>query len=160
MKNEEVEFKPGELNELFGKLAEHLKKTENMLIDDEIKYPLQVDKLDCFALKPESERKAVGGWVKVRPVAKEYEGKTFLGIYLGDLPVGQMTTYNPDDKSMGIIFKRNPAMFIPDLKKIIYGMESWWGEISKPEDMKSITNKDIENVWYVKALKEMTSEKN
>lgn len=46
-------------------------------------------------------------------------------------------------------------IFVPDLMKVVLGVESWWDTIDKPEDLKQITDVDIQNVWYVKALKEM-----
>jgi hypothetical protein len=39
------------------------------------------------------------------------------------------------------------------------GYESWWGQINSPEELKAITDVDIQNVWYVKALKEMAEKK-
>ena len=44
----------------------------------------------------------------------------------------------------------NPAIFVPELGKIIFGMESWWGRIKSEEELKDITDGDIENVWHVK----------
>ncbi len=57
-----------------------------------------------------------------------------------------------------LVFERespNPAIFVFDLKKVIYGYESWWGEIKSEEDFRKITDLDINNLWYVKALKEL-----
>ena len=39
---------------------------------------------------------------------------------------------------------------MPELGKIIFGMESWWGRIKSEEELKDITDGDIENVWHVK----------
>ena len=46
----------------------------------------------------------------------------------------------------------NPAIWVPDLKKIVFGMESWWGVLRSRTISKQITDADIQNVWYVKAL--------
>lgn len=54
---------------------------------------------------------------------------------------------------MFIDIRTNPAIWVPDQNRIVWGMGSWWGIIEKEEDLKKITNQDIENVWYVKALK-------
>lgn len=42
-----------------------------------------------------------------------------------------------------------------DLQRIIFGAESWWGIIESLEELKDITDDDINNIWYVKALKAM-----
>ena len=145
------------MGQLFAALATELGKHKNTLIDDQIKFPVTVDKFNTFVLKPEetTDRKEVGAWVSVRPVSDNPDKKTYLGIYLGELPVGTMNTYNPDRKELAIILKRNPAMWVPDLKKIVWGMGSWWTTIDSPEKLRSITDLDINNVWYVKALKEL-----
>ena len=41
---------------------------------------------------------------------------------------------------------------VPELKKIIYGCESWWHEISSADDFSGISDEDINNTWYVKLL--------
>jgi hypothetical protein len=106
-----------------------------------------------------------GEFVSVRPVGDE---KTYLGIMLGDYAppaVGfriakeDAEKENPEatvviSKGMG-----NPAMWVPDLKRVVMGWGSWWGPIRREEDLHQITDVDIQNVWYVKALKALT-EKN
>jgi hypothetical protein len=50
----------------------------------------------------------------------------------------------------------NPAIFVPELNKVIFGYESWWSEITTEEELNNvITDHTIENVWYVKLLKSM-----
>lgn len=96
----------------------------------------------------------VGAFVAVRLASKE-DTKTYLGIMLGDYMRPQVTfdsetgtlTFKPTE------FMGNPAMWVPDLNRIVMGFESWWGEIKSVEDLKQITDADIQNVWYVKALK-------
>lgn len=52
----------------------------------------------------------------------------------------------------------NPAIFVPELNKIVYGCESWWRKIKSIDDFKGISKEDIENTWYIKLLKVMTQE--
>ncbi|RKO61643.1 hypothetical protein [Caldibacillus debilis] len=99
-----------------------------------------------------------GKLVKIKPCGEKYENKTYLGILLGDLPIGAFVSFHHDDQKLHITPHSNPAIFVPELKKIIYGYESWWGEIESLEDFKEITTEDIENVWYVKLLKAMIPE--
>lgn len=62
-------------------------------------------------------------------------------------------THDPKTFELNCSTTGNPAIFVPELGKIIFGMESWWGRIKSEEELKDITDGDIENVWYVKMLK-------
>lgn len=99
----------------------------------------------------------VGGFVAVRPCGKEYEGKTYLGILLGEFPQG--VSYSQSKEDPDVIEVKlshgNPAMYVPSLKKTIFGCESWWNKIKQPEDLKDISDEDINSTWYVQALKAM-----
>lgn len=95
-----------------------------------------------------------GAWVAVRPVGDE---KTYLGVMLGDYApptlrfdreTGELTV----GRSIG-----NPAMWVPDLNRVVMGWGSWWSEIKSADDLRQITDADIENVWYVKALKAISA---
>lgn len=96
-----------------------------------------------------------GAWVSVRPVGDD---KTYLGVMLGD--------YAPPmvhfDKSTGVLrigkSFGNPAMWVPDLNRVIMGWGSWWGEIKTPDGLRQISDTDIQNVWYVKALRELSEQ--
>lgn len=119
-----------------------------------IEYPIEVSKINANADKNEYKDSRTGRFAKIRPCGEEYEGKTYLGLYLGEMPVGHRISHNPDTKELNVSFSTNPGIFVFDLNKIVYGMESWWGIIENEEDLKEITESDIDNVWYVKALKE------
>ena len=97
----------------------------------------------------------MGCLVKIRPCGEEYENKTYLGFYIGDMPTQIYQSYNREESVLTIKEDGNPAIFVPELKKIVFGYESWWSEIKSEEELKDITNDDIENVWYVKLLKNM-----
>lgn len=104
-----------------------------------------------------------GCLVKIRPCGEEYGNKTYIGFYIGDLALGSSLSVK-DEKIQLEFSGHNPAIFVPELRKIIYGCESWWGEIKDESELKNISNEDIQNVWYVKLWKEMnkkddTSEK-
>ena len=122
-----------------------------------IEYPIEVSKINTDNNKGSYRDNQIGKFVKIAPCGEEYEGKTYLGLYLGEIPVGHGISHNPDTKELNISFRNNPAIFVFGLNKIIYGMESWWGIIESEEDLKEITNDDINNIWYVKALKELTN---
>lgn len=121
-----------------------------------IEYPLTIQGIQNNFTK-ESMRSLYdcGTLVKINPCGKEYGNKTYLGILLGDLIIGAFTSFHQDDQKLHVNPYSNPAIFVPELKKIIYGCESWWSEIKNSEDFKDITSEDINNVWYVQLLKAM-----
>lgn len=96
----------------------------------------------------------IGDLVKVRPCDEEYQNKTYLGFLIGDVARGSSIGIE-NDKIQLNFSGYNPAMFVPELKKIIYGAGSWWSKIDSVEELKDITNDDIENVWYVKLLQDI-----
>lgn len=97
-----------------------------------------------------------GDYVSVRPCDDEYKDKTFLGIYICDVSLFNDVYFNEETGELTIRRSmHNPMMFVPELNKNILGIESFWKKIKNKEDLESITDQDIENVWYVKALKLM-----
>lgn len=68
-------------------------------------------------------------------------------LYLGELPVGFQISHNSETKELNVRFNINPAIFVFDLKKIIYGCESWWGFIESEDELRTITDIDIEMVY-------------
>lgn len=93
-----------------------------------------------------------GALVSVRPVGEEYKKKTYLGFLIGEIALGSSITM--EDGKIQLNFSgHNPAIFVPELGKVIYGCESWWGEIESEAELKEITDEDIDNVWYVKLWK-------
>lgn len=96
-----------------------------------------------------------GKFVKIRPCAEEYNNKTYLGLYIGNVALGFSYNMNDEHQIVMQMDHHNPGIFVFELNKVIYGCESWWGEIGKPEDLKDITDLDINNVWYVQALKSL-----
>jgi len=91
--------------------------------------------------------------VRVRPCAEEYGDKTFFGFMLGDIANSISHSIDPEGNVTARHSYHNPAIFVPALGKIIFGYESWWGKIESEEELqKAISDDDISNVWYVKAL--------
>lgn len=100
-----------------------------------------------------------GDMVAVRPCAEEYENKTFLGILLGDVALNVNVSW--DEEKSELVLDRghyNPIIFIPDRNAIVYGCGSWWGRIKSEEQLKQITDEDIQNIWYVKALQQLAKD--
>lgn len=120
-----------------------------------IEYPIQVAKINYEDRKSGYRSNEIGKFVSIRPCADDCEGKTYLGLYLGDLPVSPYVSYIEKDQELNVNLMMNPAIFVFDLNKIVYGMESWWGIIKSEEDLRQISDLDIDNVWYVRALKSL-----
>lgn len=92
--------------------------------------------------------------VRIRPCAAEFDGKTFLGLYLGDLARTIGVSFNRETGVLEVdLSHHNPAIWIPSLERIIYGYESWWGPIESEDQLRAITTESINSIWYVQALK-------
>jgi len=130
-----------------------------------IQFPIIVDKITIRENEPYSQgwrKDSIGQFVAIRPVQKDFGNKTYLGIYLGELTImGPEILYNSDENELKVSRGYgNPAIYVFDLKRIIFGYESWWGVIKDEDDMRKITDADINDIWYVKALKQLASEDN
>ena len=121
-----------------------------------IEYPLTINGIENQKIDTEKcLGHEIGCLCEIRPCADEYKDQSYIGIYIGDLPISITTSH---DENTGILkngVMTNPAIFVPELKKIIYGCESWWREIKSIEDFKGISQEDIDNAWYVKLLSKM-----
>ncbi|MGN0414882.1 MAG: hypothetical protein ACI4FX_05270, partial [Agathobacter sp.] len=120
-----------------------------------IEYPLTVSGIENAPVDTTGLGHECGCLVEIRPCREEYGGKSYIGIYLGDLPIRIMSSF---DRRTGVLKNSaltNPAIFVPELRKIIYGCESWWHEIKSMENFEGISEEDIENTWYVQLLRAM-----
>lgn len=99
--------------------------------------------------------------VKVRPCDKELKGMTFLGIYIGRIARGVSASFNTKTCVLEIGFSyHNPAIWVPELNRIVWGDGSWWGAIKSIDELGDISDEDIKNTWYVKLLSKNTGEPN
>jgi len=124
----------------------------------EIQFPIIVDKITRSERSVYSQgwRGHVGKFVAIRPVQKDFKQKTYLGLYLGDISHGAEILYDPTQNELKVGNSwGNPAIYVFDLKRIIFGYESWWGVIKDEDDMRKITDADINDIWYVKAIKQL-----
>lgn len=121
-----------------------------------IEYPIIVNEIQQIPIDTTNIEHEIGRLCEVKPCGKEYNGKTYLGIYIGDLPIKILSSFEPKKGTLVNSTLTNPAIFVPELKKIIYGCESFWREIKSIEDFKGISSEDIEDVWYIKLLKSMS----
>ena len=141
------------LASLLGALSKEMKENP-IKIESEFEYPMEISGIKRGQLQNINTKKT-GSLVKIRPCSDEYEKKTYLGIYIGDIPVEPVVGLYTKTNILSMTYVANPAIFVPELKKVIFGYESWWGEIKSEEELKEITDDDIDNVWYVQLLKEI-----
>lgn len=119
-----------------------------------IEYPITVSKIEQKAPEYNCSSRT-GSLAKIRPCGEEYKGKTYLGIFLGDLPTNHYVTHNSESNILTVNSMTNPAIYVFELKKIIFGYESWWSVIESIEELEDITDEDINSVWYVQLAKAM-----
>lgn len=99
-----------------------------------------------------------GTMVAVRPCAEKYENKTLLGMYLCDAPTNVIGRQDGDTLVLEMTDYTNPAIYIPETDEIVWGYGSWWGKIESPEKLREITDESIENLWYVRALRQLETQ--
>jgi hypothetical protein len=142
-------------------LYEKLNEMKDWKYSKEITFPVEITNITCaksFNFGCDSVKP--GAFVSIRPCD---DPKTYLGVYVGSLipPFNELPDvgYNIKTKELKILPPRtNPAIFVFDLKKIVWGCESWWGAIEDENDLKQISDTDIQNIWYVQVLKSLQTE--
>lgn len=117
-----------------------------------IEYPLTIQSLNLKKIE-NGEKSQVGKLCKIRPCKENSEKGTYLGIFLGRLPIYLHASFDENTGELACSTIDNPAIYVPELQEIIYGMESWWQFIGGEGELEEITDEDIENQWYVKLLK-------
>lgn len=121
-----------------------------------IEYPITVNDIEISPIDFRGLGHMQGSLVAVRPCGDEYGKKTYLGFYLGDLPLQNTISFNEEKGILKVGTHNNPAMFVPELGRIIWGCGSWWHEIKSMDELREITDDDINNVWYVKMAKHLS----
>ena len=119
-----------------------------------IEYPVTINKIDVeeFEYNTALGHK-VGEIVKIRPCGDEYHGKTYMGVLLGDLPMAARIGLNEKTQVLSVKPMYNPAIFVPELNKIIFGAESWWATVKSEDELTEISDELINNQWYMRMLK-------
>ena len=69
--------------------------------------------------------------------------------------MGNIISHNSNTNELNVSYDLNPAIFVFDLNEIIFGCQSWWGIIKNEQELKDISDIDIDNIWYVKVLKSL-----
>lgn len=113
-----------------------------------ITYPIQVDRIEVKQVthlhKP--------CLVRIRPCNCD---KTFLGFLCGDMGDSPMASYSDKERTLQISIMQNPAIFVPELMRVVWGYESWWAPIRSQEELSEITDDIIQAQWYVQLAKRL-----
>ena len=120
-------------------------------------YPVTITSIEAYFDETHSLREC-GALAAVRPCGETYDGKTYLGVLLGDLQRGAHITTGVKEGVLCVLPDMSPAIFVPTLKKIVYGYECWWRRIDTAEYLRQITDDDIGALWYVKAFLAMAED--
>lgn len=128
-------------------------------------FPMTIDKI-AYDTEPVARAgwgESPGSFVTIRPIGNDNpENKTFLGLLVGDIAVTTGVSYKEGEGGRVLTVKRsmyNPAIFVFELKRIVFGYESWWGVIESEDQLSQITDADINDVWYVRALKALAADR-
>lgn len=137
-------------------LAEMLGEPE---IFKTLRYPIEINGITFSGTLHDARgRLKPGRLVRIRPCGKEFDAKTFLGLYLGDYARSVGCARNVKTGILEVyVGGHNPAIWIPSRGCIVYGFESWWGAIETEAQLKDLTNEAIDGIWYVQALKALTT---
>ena len=128
----------------------------------EIQFPLTVNAIQFDKTPGFTEKPLVGGkcgdFVAVRPCAPEFENKTFLGVLMGEIALSQSVSLEEKTGTLTVAqVMHNPMIFIPERAAVVFGCGSWWRRIQSEKQLRAITDADISNVWYVKALEHLSA---
>lgn len=117
-----------------------------------IEFPLTINGIEYGDMEPWDVRPCL---VSVRPCGDK---KTYLGIYLGEMPHLPHAQFDEESKILKFCVSSNPCIFVPALKKVVWGCESWWSRIESEDELKEITDEAIEGQFYVQMLKAVAKE--
>lgn len=92
-----------------------------------IKYPITVNSIKVDELKP---KRIEFTPVRVRPFSDD---KTYFGILLGNFPHNSYVEFSKEKKELRVSYMESPCILIPELKRIVFGTESWWEKINESE---------------------------
>lgn len=148
------------LADLMANFAEEMEKhAKRYTIEHEIVWPLEVSGVMVRGKMYGDGRTdacKVGQMVMVRMC--DTTKATHLGIYLGEFPMQLIHQYDKETKRIEVFPHLNPAMLVPKLGRIVWGCQSFWGPIESEDQLRQVTDAEIDDIWYVKALKELSKQ--
>jgi cell wall-associated NlpC family hydrolase len=141
------------LGELVHKLAAEIDqaKDDYVLLED-VAWPVEVRGVNVWVAPALLRVATCGDLVRVRLAGEQ---ATHVGIYLGDLLVPSfLVAYRKSTQEFQVPVRTNPAIFVPALRRVVWGQESWWGPVKDAADLeRAITAADIDGQPYVQMLR-------
>lgn len=104
-----------------------------------IEFPIAVNGIDTKTEDIDSYCDNHGQLVYIR---LPDDAKTYTGILLGELPYLPTTTYDSKTNKLTVQIINNPAIYVPDLKRVAYGAECWWRKL-EPDETPHFNNFEI-----------------
>lgn len=158
MTNDKSKPEDSGLGPMLEDLASFMEKEKEL---HRFKFPIEVAGVDwnmVLGVKSKSfmslSESKPGSFVAIRSCKEAHGDKTYLGLLIGYVPIHAGIAYDKTTKRLRIdLTGDNPAIFVFDLNEVVLGCESFWGPIKDEKHLREITKDDIENVWYMKALK-------
>ncbi|WP_373261955.1 hypothetical protein [Hungatella hathewayi] len=118
-----------------------------------IEYPIKVCSIE-LAEGLDLYKKSVGKIVRIKRCLEETEEKEYLGILLGEMFSCNAVSYKRKTGLLVVNPVLNPAIYVPELKKIVYGYESWWSFVQSQDEIKSISKDDVLRQFFIRILEE------
>lgn len=139
--------------EMIAKMAEEMKKWNT-----EIEYPVPISAVDV-EISMASRNLKPGTPVAVRLAGSD--DRTYFGIYLAEMPVSFADAVaiglHVATHLLRVSSSSNPAMFVPDLGRVVWGLESWWTKIESEAHLRAITDDEISKALYVQLIKSLAA---
>lgn len=112
-----------------------------------IEYPIQVNEIDVKDFYQSFYRKKdIGKLAKIRYCV---DNKDYIGVYLGMLPCTPIVQYNSKEEKLIVTTINNAALYVPELKKIVFGNESFWSIISDDEQNQYVSDEEIKRFFTI-----------
>lgn len=94
-------------------------------------------------------RKPIGHEIGSPVRVRLEDGTTHLGILAANAPVDIDVGYDEGAHEFRVgPAITNPLIVVPELHRLVWGYESWWAEVSGPEDLRDITDEEIAAAWW------------
>lgn len=118
-----------------------------------IEYPIEVTSIE-LAEGFDLYKKSIGRIVRIKPCFEETEEKEYLGIFLGELFSCNAVSYKRQEKHLTVTPVLNPAIYVPELKQIVYGYESWWSFIENKDEISLISRDESLKQFFINIFEE------
>lgn len=91
-----------------------------------IQYPITVKEIINRPIE-DSRKDKIGSPVKIQICQEDGKvSRSYDGIFMGELCIEIHTAYNEQTQTVINTPISNPAIYVPELKRLVYGYESFW----------------------------------